>query len=133
MAQRRYFRQVIIRYIMLPQEETYDAELDWIFQCLGLGNDTDEIARAIFRELVRGSKEGRGIPSRELMDKVNVTQAAVIYHLNTFIRSGLVVKHGRLYHLRGGSLVHALEEIENDMVRRMQRLQEMAKKIEEAW
>lgn len=131
MAQRRYFKQIVIRYIMLPQEQDYDAELNWIFQCLGLGGETDEIGRDIFREVVRTSREGAGVSSRELMEKAGVTQAAVVYHLNTFIRSGLVVKQGRYYYLRGGSLENALEEIEHDMVRRMSRLKEIAKKIDE--
>jgi DNA-binding IclR family transcriptional regulator len=130
MAQRQYFRQIVIRYIMLPQEDDYDAELDWIFQCLGLGGKTDEIARAIFSELVRAAREGKGISSRELMEKLPVTQAAIVYHLNTFMRSGLVVKQGRGYYLRGGSLEHALDEIESDMLRRMGRLKEIARKID---
>jgi len=130
MTERRYVRQVIIRYYMLPQEDDYDAELDWIFQCMGLGDKTDELARGIFRELVRASREQRGVSSRELMESMGVTQAAIIYHLNTFMRSGLVVKHGRNYLLRGGSLEHALEEIENDMTRRMERLKEIARKID---
>ncbi|MBD3210197.1 hypothetical protein GF318_02340 [Candidatus Micrarchaeota archaeon] len=130
MAQRRYFKQIVIRYIMVPQEDDYDAELDWIFQCLGLGGETDEIARAIFQELVKAAREGEGISSRKLMEKLPVTQAAIIYHLNTFIRSGLVVRHGRSYYLRGGSLEHALEEVESDMLRRMKRLKEVAKKID---
>jgi len=64
------------------------------------------------------------------MESFDVTQAAVVYHLNTFMRSGLVIKQGRNYFLRGGSLEHALEEIENDMVRRMSQLKEIAKKID---
>ncbi|MBU0532864.1 hypothetical protein KKB44_05220 [Candidatus Micrarchaeota archaeon] len=131
MVQRRYVKQIVIRYIMLPQEDNYDAELNWIFQCLGLGGETDEIARAIFHEFVKASRENKGISSRDLMEKIPVTQAAIVYHLNTFIRSGLIIKQGRDYYLRGGSLEHALDEIENDMLRRMTRLKEMAKKIDE--
>ena len=130
MTQRQYFRQIVIRYIVLPQENDYDAELNWIFQCLGLGGGTDFLARSIFRELVKASRENKGVSSRDIMEKADVTQAAVVYHLNTFMRSGLVVKQGRNYFLRGGSLEHALEEIENDMVRRMGRLKEIAKKID---
>ena len=130
MAQRQYFKHIVIRYLVLPQQDDYDAELDWIFQCLGLGGETDFLARSIFSQLVKASRENKGISSRDIMEKANVTQAAVVYHLNTFIRSGLIVKQGRNYYLRGGSLEHALEEIESDMVRRMGRLKEIAKKID---
>ena len=88
------------------------------------------LARGIFSELVKASRNNEGISSRELMEKADVTQAAVVYHLNTFMRSGLVVKQGRNYYLRGGSLEHALDEIQNDMTRRMERLKEIAKKID---
>lgn len=131
MAHRRYFRQIIIRYIMFPKEEDHDAELEWVFKCLGLGDDADEVGKGIFRALVRAAKKGEGISSRELMEEIPVTQAAIVYHLNNFMRSGLVIKQGRSYILRGGSLQNALEEIENDMVRRMGQLKEIAKKIEE--
>jgi hypothetical protein len=131
MAQRQYFKQIVIRYIVVPTEDDYDAELDWIFQCLGLGGETDEIARAIFRELVKASRDKKGLSSRDLMENLPVTQAAIVYHLNTFMRCGLIVKQGRQYMLRGGSLEHALEEIESDLTRRMGRLKEVAKKIDE--
>jgi hypothetical protein len=132
MVQRRYYRQIVIRYIAIPaQEESSDNEIDYVYQCLGLGDERDDVGRHVFRALVRASTRGQGISSRDLMQLSEVSQAAVIYHLNMFQRSGLVIKDGRNYYLRGRTLAATLEEMENDMQRRFEHLKMIAKKIEE--
>lgn len=135
MTQRRFYRQIIIRYITIPVEQKQidngDTEIDYIYQCLGLGDERDDVGRLVFRTLVRASRQGEGISSHDLMELSEVSQAAVIYHLNSFQRSGLVIKDGRSYHLRGGTLEQTLEEIENDMHRRFENLRVIAKKADE--
>jgi hypothetical protein len=111
-------------------EENVDAEIDYIYQCLGLGNERDDVGRLVFRALVKSSMRGEGISSRDLMQLSEVSQAAVIYHLNLFQRSGLVIKDGRNYFLRSHTLWQTLEEMENDMHRRFEYLKGIAKKIE---
>jgi hypothetical protein len=131
MVQRRYYRQIVIRYIAIPaQEESSDNEIDYVYQCLGLGDERDDVGRHVFRALVRASTRGQGISSRDLMQLSEVSQAAVIYHLNMFQRSGLVIKDGRNYYLRGHTLEATLEEMENDMHRRFENLKAIARKIE---
>jgi hypothetical protein len=130
MVHRRYYRQIIIRYISVPtQEDDSDAEIDYIYQCLGLGDERDDVGRFVFRALVRASDRGTGISSRDIMQLSEVSQAAVIYHLNLFQRSGLVIKDGRNYYLRGHTLEQTLEEIEGDMRRRFEQLKEIARKV----
>lgn len=131
MAQRRHYRQIIIRYISIPTEEDdLDAGLDWIYQCLGLGDDRDQVGKLVFRALVKASRKGTGISSKDIMQLSEVSQAAIIYHLNQFKRTGLVVKEGRNYYLRGHTLEHTLEEMESDMVRRFERMKKVGKKID---
>lgn len=131
MVQRRYYRQIVIRYISVPaQEDDEDAELNYIYQCLGLGDERDDVGPVVFRALVRASARGEGISSRDLMQLSERSQAAVIYHLNMFQRSGLVIKDGRNYHLRGRTLEDTLEDMENDMHRRFENLKAIARKIE---
>ncbi|MEW6036425.1 MAG: hypothetical protein AB1529_07480 [Candidatus Micrarchaeota archaeon] len=132
MTQRRYYRQIIIRYVAVPsREEDPDAELDYIYACLGLGDERDHVGRAVFRALVRASTRGEGISSRDIMHLSEVSQAAVIYHLNLFQRTGLAIKEGRNYYLRAHTLSETLEEMESDISRRFSHLKEMARKIEE--
>ena len=131
MVQRRYYRQIVIRYISVPaNEENEDSELDYIYQCLGLGDERDDVGHIVFRALVKASSRGEGISSRDLMQLSETSQAAVIYHLNLFQRSGLVRKDGRNYFLRSRTLEETLEEMENDMHRRFENLKAIAKKIE---
>jgi hypothetical protein len=131
MVQRRYYRQIVIRYISVPaNEENEDSELDYIYQCLGLGDERDDVGHVVFRALVKASSRGEGISSRDLMQLSETSQAAVIYHLNLFQRSGLVRKDGRNYFLRGRTLEETLEEMENDMHRRFENLKSIARKIE---
>jgi len=131
MTQRRYYRQIVIRYIAIPaQEESADNEIDYVYQCLGLGDERDDVGRHVFRTLVKASTRGEGISSRDLMQLSEVSQAAVIYHLNMFQRSGLVIKDGRNYYLRGHTLEATLEEMENDMNRRFENLKAIARRIE---
>jgi len=130
--QRRFYRQIIIRYIQTPVQEpdNLDYEIDYIYQVLGLGDERDDVGRHVFRALVKASKRGEGISSRDLMALSEVSQAAIIYHLNLFQRSGLVIKEGRNYVLRGYTLENTLGELENDMHRRFESLKEIARKIE---
>lgn len=128
MVQRRYYRQIVIRYISLPpQEEDKNAEIDYIYQCLGLGDERDDVGLLVFRALVRSGPNG--VSSHDIMQLSEVSQAAVIYHLNLFQRSGLVIRDGRIYRLRGDNLEQTLEEMQNDMHRRFDHLKELAKKI----
>lgn len=130
MVQRRYYRQIIIRYVAVPAaEESRDAELDYIYQCLGLGDERDEVGHVVFRALVNASMRGEGISSRDLMHLSETSQAAVIYHLNLFQRSGLVLKDGRNYYLRGRTLEDTLSEMENDMHARFEHLKSVARAV----
>ena len=131
-APRRYYRQIVIRYIVPSQqieEDPNNSNIDYIYQCLGLGDERDEVGKATFRALVKASKRGEGISSRDLMQLNAVSQAAVIYHLNLFQRSGLVLKDGRNYYLRAPTLEQTLEEMQNDVSRRFDNLKEIARKI----
>ena len=130
MTQRKYYRQIVIRYITLPQQEhDENAEIDYIYQCLGLGDASDVVGLLVFRTLVKASMQGTGISSKDLMELSEVSQAAVIYHLNLFQRSGLVIRDGRIYRLRGDNLEQTLSEMQNDMQRRFEHLREIAKKV----
>lgn len=131
MTQRRFYRQIVIRYISVPPVETdLDNEIDWIYRCLGLGDERDEVGKLVFRAIVKASRTGEGISSRDIMQFGEVTQAAIIYHLNLFQRSGLVVKEGRNYFLRAPTLEQTLAEMEEDLLRRFDQLKKIAKKID---
>lgn len=127
----RYLREISLREpIEKPAEHSIDKDIEWICECLGLSDREDDIAIGIFKELLKATKEHEGISSKEITDKKNVTQGAIVYHLNIFMSSGLVIKQGRKYFLRSTSLDETIEELEQDMLRRMRKLRELAKHID---
>jgi hypothetical protein len=50
--------------------------------------------------------------------------------LNRFIDAGLLVKRGRKYYLRASEMQKAIEEIEYDISREMQRMLDTAKEFD---
>ncbi len=124
-------RQIEIRDIEEPKAANPEATIDWIFRCLG-GNEQDELAKEVFREIVKTGE--KGVRSTEIQEKVQekkgVTQGAVVYHLNTFRRSGLIVKEGRYYYLKRPTLERTLEEMEYEMLRHFQRMKRLARMME---
>ncbi len=127
----RYVRKITFIEIKPPKGETLDEEMGWVCRCFGLDPQKDRLAYGIFRKLLEASRKNQGVRTIEVTRKANVTQAAVVYHMNTFMRSGMVVKRGREYYLRGGTLAETMDEMEADMLRRMQMLRERAKRIDE--
>lgn len=125
-------REISIREPMeKPREHSIDNDIEWICECLGLADRENELATEIFKELLHATKERDGVSSKEITEKKNVTQGAIVYHLNIFMSSGLVVKQGRRYYLRSTSLDETMEGLEQDMLRRMRKLRELAKHIDE--
>jgi hypothetical protein len=128
----RYLMQVEIREPNRPSpaDKNQDEILEWMCECLGLGDEHNELANEIFKQLVLASRERTGVSTRQIKDKAQVTQGAVTYHMNVFIRSGVVVRQGRMYYLRAPTLDDTLSELEQYMVRRMERLRELARRME---
>lgn len=128
----RYVREIFIREPMeRPKEHSIDTDIEWICECLGLAGRENDLATEIFKELLHATKGRGGVSSKEITEKRHVTQGAIVYHLNIFMNSGLVVKQGRRYFLRSASLDETMEELEQDMLRRMRKLRELARHIDE--
>ena len=121
-------REISIREVAEPRVADPDATIEYIFRCLG-GSEDDELAKEVFRELVKTGE--KGVRSKEIQEKTGVTQGAVVYHLNTFRRSGLIIKEGRYYYLKRPTLDRTLEEMEYEMLRHFQRMKKLAKLMDE--
>lgn len=127
----RFRRSISIRELQKPPEHDLQKEIDCICQCLGFSDRAEDLALEIFKELLMANQEGSGISSKEITDKKSVTQGAVVYHLNIFISSGVVIKQGRKYFLRASTLDETMGELEQDIIRRMQKMRQLAKEIDE--
>lgn len=121
---------IVIRRVEQPRDENVSRELDWICQSLGLECEKDALESDVFKAIVRAMYNGHGISSGEIKSGREVSQAAITYHLNHLLGTGLVVKQGRQYYLRASTLSRAIDELEEDMQRTIARMREIAKRID---
>ncbi|VVC01770.1 Uncharacterised protein [uncultured archaeon] len=121
--------EIALRDFDEPKGRNPEKQIEWIFQCLGFGDKDDTVAKEVFTELVK--KSDKGVRSVEISGRCHVTQGAVVYHLNTLVRSGVVVKQGRYYYLKRTRLDNTIEDMEAEMLRRFERMKRIARLIEE--
>ena len=121
--------QLSVRDMDEPRESNQEKQIEWIFQCLGFGDKDDKVANEVFKQLVK--KSDKGVRSVEISGRCHVSQGAVVYHLNTFMRNGVVIKQGRYYYLKRARLDNTLDEMEAEMLRRFERMKRIARLIEE--
>ncbi|MBU0585933.1 hypothetical protein KJ780_00315 [Candidatus Micrarchaeota archaeon] len=127
----RRVRKVTIIELTAPTDERIDEEIKWLCRCLDINPKKNRLAFEIFLHLLDASRQGKGIKTIDLTRDLNVTQAAVVYHMNSFLDSGIVIKRGREYLLRGGNLERTIDEMQADVLRRMLLLRKIAKEIDE--
>ncbi len=121
--------RIEIRVIQRPDDDDPEKMLRWFVAVLGLSGDhKDSIAEQILKDFAYAAKEGiDGLSSSELRFEKNIPRSTVIYHLNRFIDSGIIVKKGRKYHLRAGEMSKVIEELEYDIEKEMRRMLDMAR------
>jgi len=125
-----YRQQIIIRKLERPLEESLEKEIEWLCQCLGLSTADERLPIDIFKTLLMRAYQGQPVSSTTLTKGKNVTRGAIVYHLNRFIQSGLVVRRGREYALRDRTLTRTLDEVEEDFLRFLKKMREIAEKID---
>src|SRR3989338_653449 len=130
-GRQRFRREIAIRDVERPLEHNIERDIQWICECLSIADNENDISVDIFKELLRATKEREGVTTREIVEHEKtakkVTQGAVVYHLNIFVSRGIVVKEGRKYFLRSANLDEMMGELEEDMLRRMRKMRELAK------
>ncbi len=122
--------KIVVRQIGRPHKENADALLVWFCESLDLSGNKDIMGPEMLREIINGSMNGNGVTSKELNWKLNVPRTTVIYHLNRFIYSGIVIRRGRRYYLRSEDMKSTLQELQADMIREFQRMMDMAQKLD---
>ncbi|MDE1822843.1 MAG: hypothetical protein KGI00_00325 [Candidatus Micrarchaeota archaeon] len=123
--------KIVIRQIGKPGKESQEALLQYFCQVFDIGTKKgDDVEPTIFKEIVASSINGSGVTSKVLNEKLSVPRSTVIYHLNRFIYSGLVVRKGRKYYLRSDDMESTMQELQADIEREFSRLIEFAQKMD---
>ncbi|MCL5239203.1 MAG: hypothetical protein M1286_01880 [Candidatus Marsarchaeota archaeon] len=123
--------KIVIRTIGRPLGEDADALTNWFFDSFDLSGKGDTPERTMFSRIVINSLRGVGTASKELSSDLKLPLSTVIYNLNKFIDSGLVVRKGREYYLRGSDFETTLQAIQAEMLTEFGRMMQFASKLDE--
>ncbi len=125
-------RKITIYRITKPKEKNINEELQWFFDSLGLLGNRDR-NKSCFRmviTLLKDLRQGEGMTSDEIADKVQLSRGTVVHHLHNLMDSGVVVLHRNKYMLRVENLRNLVDELSEDLYKTMQELKEVAEEID---
>jgi hypothetical protein len=123
--------RIEIRFVEMPDPHDPESIIRWFCRVFGLATEQGgSLEEQIFRNFAEAAYTNTGLSSSELKLDTVLSRSTVIYHLNRFIESGILVKRGRRYFLRASELSKAIEEIEYDINREMSRMLNTAKEYD---
>ncbi len=127
-----FVRRITIVNVRRPTEVSVNDELQWFGHTLGLfgERDRDKSCFRIFIELIKAIKATGGLSSDELADKLGLTRATVIHHLNTLMERGIVKHEGNRYIMRGDKLSLLVDDLQRDMERAVSEMRQAAKELD---
>ncbi len=122
--------KIVLKIVNKPGQDTARALTDWFLESFDLSGKDDLLEQAMFKELVGNSLKGTGTTSKELNKELDLPRSTVIYHLNRFIGSGLVVRKGRRYYLRAEDFESTIQELQGEMLMEFSRMMQFASKLD---
>lgn len=127
-----FIRRITIVNIRRPQEVSLNEELQWFGSSLGLfgERDRDKSCFRIFIELIKAVRISGGLTSDELADRLGLTRATVIHHLNTLMEKGVVRHEGNVYIMRGDRLSLLVDDLQRDMERTISEMRKAAEELD---
>jgi len=130
---RFFHRRITIVNIRKPVTRNVNQELQWLGTSLGLFNlrDKDKSCFRIFIELLKAAKVKQPLRSDEIASRANLSRGTVIHHINKLMESGIVVNEGNRYMLRVDNLKSLIDEVEKDIERACDGLNDIASEIDE--
>jgi predicted transcriptional regulator len=127
-----FVRRITIVNIRRPPQSSVNDELQWFGSSLGLfgERDRDKSCFRIFIELIKAIKATGGLSSDELGERLGLTRATVIHHLNTLMERGIVRHEGNKYVMRGDKLSLLVDDLQRDMQRAMEDMKKAAEELD---
>jgi biotin operon repressor len=80
----------------------------------------------VFRRVIVTSRAGSGVSSSELGEELGLSRTSIVHHLNRLLESGVVERRKSRYFLRSNNLHRTLMELERDIERMFESMQEVA-------
>lgn len=127
-----FVRRITIVNVRRPREVSVNDELQWLGTSLGLfgERDRDKSCFRIFIELIKAIKATSGLSSDELADRLSLTRATVIHHLNALMERGIVRHEGNKYVMRGDRLTLLVDDLQRDIQRTMEEMKQAAEELD---
>ncbi len=127
-----FVRRITIVNIRRPPQSSVNDELQWFGSSLGLfgERDRDKSCFRIFIELIKAIKATGGLSSDELGERLGLTRATVIHHLNTLMERGIVRHEGNKYVMRGDRLSLLVDDLQRDMQHSMEEMKRAAEELD---
>jgi len=126
-------KKITILQIRKPLRTTLNEELQWFGNSLGLFNlrDRDKSCFRVFIELLKAAKAGIPISSDQLAQRLGLTRATVIHHINTLMEKGIVISKARGYMLREPNLKLLVEDLKQDITRTYDEIAKVADELDQ--
>ncbi len=102
-----------------PVSNDPEELIDYILSTLNLKQG---IYRTLIKEIIHNKVRAGSIRG--------VKRTTAIYHLNRMVRMGILIKKGSYYELREKTLHTTLEEVKKDVIRVLDDLIDVAKKLD---
>lgn len=123
--------KIVIRTKAKPVKENVNELTDWFCQVFDLATRENQPEPELFKDIISKSITGDGVTSKELFTEFDIPRSTVIYHLNRFIATGLVIRKGRKYQLRAEDMESTIRELQSDMINEFNKLLSFAEKLDE--
>jgi len=125
-------QKITIVKINRPRENNVNEELQWLGSSLGLFSKRDKEGSCfrIFIELLKATKQNKGLTSDEIAYNTHLSRGTVVHHLNKLLDSGIVIHSKNKYFLRVNNLRTLIKEIHEDIDRTCSNLIEVAEEMD---
>ena len=125
--------ELIIKNLKPLPERDMKKDLEWFCDSFGIigERDKEKTGFKIFKIILNSTKEGDPLKINDITVKTKLSRTTVIHHLKRMEESGLVIEKKRNYELRMECLHKVVDEIENDILRSLKEIKQIAKDIDE--
>ncbi len=125
-------RRITIVSVRRPERLSLNDELQFFGHSLGLfgERDRDKSCFRIFIELIKAIKLSGSLSSDDLAEKLGLTRATVVHHLNSLMDRGIILHAGNRYVMRGDKLTSLVEDIQKDVERQMEEMRKTAEELD---
>jgi len=124
--------RITIINVRKPSLPSINEQLQWLGSTLGLFGERDRNKSCfrLFIELIKAAKNNEQLTSEELAERLGLTRATIVHHLNTLMERGIVIHQTSMYIMREERLTALIEDIERDVQRSLEEIKKSAEELD---